>query len=86
MLHRLYNEPWPLVLAGLPVRLWRYRRMAAGIPGGDRGGFSWLVHEMGRALWTLPGQRRAVRWSTIRAWQRAKKTPEYRRETEAVAI
>jgi GT2 family glycosyltransferase len=82
----LYNDPWPLVIAGLPVRLWRYHRMAAGIPGGDRGGFSWLVHELGRALWTLRGQRRAVRWSTVREWQRAKKTPAYRAEAEGVAV
>ena len=82
----LYNDPWPLVVAGLPVRLWRYHRMAAGIPGGDRGGFIWLLHELGRALWTLRSQRRAVRWSTVREWQRAKKTPVYPAEAEAAAV
>lgn len=85
-LSTLYNEPWPLVVAGLPVRLWRYRRMAARIPGGDSGGFTWLVGELWRALWTLPSQRRAVRWSTVREWQRAKKAPAYRAEAEAILV
>jgi GT2 family glycosyltransferase len=83
-LSTLYNEPWPLVAAGLPVRLWRYRRMAAGIPGGDRGGFAWLIGELGRALSTLASERRPVRWATVREWQRAKKTPAYGAAREAL--
>lgn len=69
-LSALYNDPWPLVAAGLPVRFLRYRRMAAGIPGGDAGGFRWLLGELRRALpVVLPG-RRPVSWATIRAWRR----------------
>ena len=35
-LYSLYNEPWPLVAVGLPVRLWRYRRMAGTRRGARR--------------------------------------------------
>jgi GT2 family glycosyltransferase len=66
----LYNEPWPLVFAGLPVRLLRFRRMAASIPGGDRDGLRWIVAELRRALSGVRRRRRPVSWSTIRTWRR----------------
>jgi GT2 family glycosyltransferase len=66
----LYNEPWPLVLVGLPVRLWRFRRMAASIPGGDRDGLRWIFAELRRAFAGVWRRRRPVSWTTIRTWRR----------------
>ncbi len=70
LLHSLYNEPWPLVAAGLPVRFWRYRRMASGIDGGDAGGLSWICREVARAVPAIRRDRRAVSWATVRQWRR----------------
>jgi GT2 family glycosyltransferase len=69
-LSSLYNDPWPLVIAGLPVRLLRYRRMAARIDGGDEGGLRWILGELRRALPAVLAERRAVSWATVRAWRR----------------
>jgi GT2 family glycosyltransferase len=70
LLMSLYNEPWPLVAIGIPVRLLRHRRMAASIPGGDAGGVRWLIEEVRHALPNLRQRRRAVSWKTIREWRR----------------
>jgi GT2 family glycosyltransferase len=66
----LYNEPWPLVLVGLPLRLLRFRRMAASIDGGDAGGLRWIVGELRRARPHVRDRRRPVSWATIREWRR----------------
>jgi GT2 family glycosyltransferase len=68
-LSSLYNEPWLLVAAGLPVRLWRFRRMTAAIAAGDRGGFRWLLGELWRAWPSVAANRRAVSWKTMRRWR-----------------
>jgi GT2 family glycosyltransferase len=66
----LYSHPWPLALGGLGVRLLRYRRMAAAIPGGDPGGLSWLLGELKRELRFVRAGRRPVRWRAIARWRR----------------
>jgi GT2 family glycosyltransferase len=71
-LYSLYNEPWPLVAIGLPIRLWRYRRMA----GRDAasGGLRWILGELRRSLPEVRRDRRAVSWATIREWRRLSRT------------
>ncbi len=69
-LSSLYNEPWPMVVVGLAVRLGRFRRMAAGITGGDPQGLRWVLAELRRAGPDIRRGRRPVRWSTIREWRR----------------
>jgi GT2 family glycosyltransferase len=71
-LYSLYNEPWPLAAISLPVRLWRYRRMAA--PNRDSGGLRWIAGELAHALPSVRRERRAVSWSTIREWRRLART------------
>jgi GT2 family glycosyltransferase len=71
-LYSLYNEPWPLVAVGLPVRLWRYRRMAG--TGTEPGGIPWILGELLRALPEIRRDRRAVSWATIREWRRMTRT------------
>ena len=67
-LYSLYNEPWPLAAVSLPVRLWRYRRMAG--PNREPGGLRWIAGELTRALAEIPRHRRPVSWATIREWRR----------------
>jgi GT2 family glycosyltransferase len=71
------HEPLPLAIAGLPVRLARYRTMARGIPGGDPGGMRWLLRELGRELPHAFKRRRSVGWRVMREWQRRKAAPPY---------
>lgn len=71
----LYNEPWPLVVIGLPIRLLRHRRMAASIAGGDAGGVRWIVGELRRAFREVRRRRRPVSWDTIREWRRLGRAP-----------
>ena len=75
-LQSLYNEPWTMVAGAIPVRLRRYRRMAAGIDGGDAGGLTWILGEVARALPAVWRERRAVSWSTIRQWRRMNRGPQ----------
>jgi GT2 family glycosyltransferase len=71
-LYSLYNEPWPLAAISLPVRLWRYRRMAGA--NRDRGGLRWIASEVARAFGDLGRERKAVSWATIREWRRLART------------
>ena len=68
-LFSLLNEPLPLPLVSIPIRLRRYRKMAAGIADGDAGGFRWLLAELWRLLPEAWRQRRAVSWRTLRYWR-----------------
>lgn len=76
-LSSFYNEPLPLALAGLPIRLLRYRAMARGIAGGDRGGPAWLIRELARELPMAVRRRRSVGWKVMREWRRLKAAPGY---------
>jgi GT2 family glycosyltransferase len=78
-----YNDPWPLVAVGLPVRFIRYRRMASRIPGGDPGGLTWLIRELCAALPSLRTERRSLTWAQVRAWRRLKQCPPYERPMAA---
>jgi GT2 family glycosyltransferase len=71
-LFALYNEPLPLALLTVPVRLGRYLSMSRGLD--DRGGFAWIVRELVRQLPSIIGGRRAVSWTTVRQWRRVGRT------------
>jgi hypothetical protein len=73
-LQSLYNEPWPMIAVGVPVRLDRYRRMVAGIPSGDAGGLRWILGEIRRALPAVWRDRKPVSWRTVRRWRRMVRT------------
>ena len=68
----LYNEPLPLALVSVPIRLWRYLSMSRGFD--DRGGFVWIVRELVRQLPAILGSRRPVSWTTVRLWRRVGRT------------
>jgi GT2 family glycosyltransferase len=71
-LFALYNEPLPLALLTLPIRLGRYRSMTRDFK--DTGGFTWIVREIARLLPSIVGSRRPVSWATVRQWRRVGRT------------
>jgi GT2 family glycosyltransferase len=72
-LYSLYNEPLALAAISLPVRLWRYRRMAG--TNREAGGFRWIAAELARSFADVRRERRPVSWATIREWRRLARTP-----------
>ncbi len=72
-LYSLYNEPWPIVVLGLPLRLWRYRQMKAAT-GAEGGGGRWIAAELAGLLPDVWRHRRAVSWKTFREWRRLSRT------------
>jgi GT2 family glycosyltransferase len=68
-LFSILNEPLPLPLVSIPVRLRRYLSMARTVDNGDAGGLRWLIADLLRSApeaWRL---RRAVSWKTLRYWR-----------------
>lgn len=81
-----YNDPWPLAIVGLPVRFLRYRRMTSRIPGGDPGGFKWLLRELWASLPSLRTERHPLTWADLREWRRLKQCPPYAEPAAPVAV
>jgi GT2 family glycosyltransferase len=73
----LLNEPLPVALGMLPVRLWRYFPMRKNWGGEDPGGFRRIVAAVAESLPRVRQERRAVRWSTLRAWRELAQSPPY---------
>ena len=71
-LFALHNEPLPLALATVPVRLARYFRMARGFS--DPGGFTWIVRDLVSQLPAIFTKRHPVSWATLRHWRRVGRT------------
>ena len=65
----ILSEPLPLAALTVPLRLWRFTRMAKNIPGGDPGGLRWVLSELRRLLPDAWQARRPVAWRTIRRWR-----------------
>ncbi len=85
-LNALYNEPAPRALVSIPIRLWNFRRMAAGIPGGDPEGVQWIVRDLWSRWPSVRKERRPVRWKTFAEWRRLRDTtPRYTRSVAGPA-
>jgi GT2 family glycosyltransferase len=65
----LYDEPFPLVLGGAALRLWRYFPMRKGWKVHDPGGFGQIVRGLARELPAVLRERRPVRWATWSRWR-----------------
>ena len=65
----MISEPLPMALVSIPIRMWRFTRMAKNIPGGDPGGLAWVFRELVRLAPAAWRSRRPVSWSTIRRWR-----------------
>ncbi len=71
----MYNEPLPLALITVPLRLYRYFVMRRHARVRDVGGFGWIVGELIRLLPDIARSRRPVRWQTIRLWRSLRDSP-----------
>ncbi len=65
----LYDEPFPLVLAGTALRLYSYFPMRKGWRIHDPGGLGTIVRGLARDLPAVLRERSPVRWETIRRWR-----------------
>lgn len=80
-LSALYNEPLPLPLLTVPLRLCRYGKMRRHRGVRDPGGLRWIVAEVYRALPRVISERRPVRWASLRRWRRLRRVwPAFRPE------
>jgi len=71
----LYNEPFPLVLAGAGMRLYSYFAMRRGWSIDDPGGFGQIVRGLARDLPAVLRERRPVRWATWKRWRKMTTSP-----------
>lgn len=68
-LSSLYDEPFPLVLAGTALRLYSYYPMRRGWKIHDPGGMGTILRTLARDLPQVWRERRPVRWETVRRWR-----------------
>jgi GT2 family glycosyltransferase len=71
----LLNDPFPLPLVVLPLRLSQYFRMRRGWAVDDPGGLGWILRQLVAALPVVRRERRAVRWGTLRRWRALRRNP-----------
>lgn len=69
-LSALYNEPFPMVLLTVPIRLARYAAMRRHGQVRDPGGLRWIVGGLVAALPRIWRDRKPMRWASIRRWRR----------------
>ena len=69
------DEPFPLVLGGAALRLWRYFPMRKGWGIHDPGGFGRIVGGLARELPALLRERKPVRWATMQRWRAMTQSP-----------
>jgi hypothetical protein len=69
-LSALYNEPLPMLLVSVPVRLFRYIAMRRHGHVDDPGGLRWIAAELVKAVPRIWRGRKPVRWASIRRWRR----------------
>jgi GT2 family glycosyltransferase len=74
-LSALYNEPLPLPLATVPLRLLRYATMRRHGRVDDPGGLSWILRELAGALPEAFRNRRPVAWRTFMRWRKLRVSP-----------
>jgi len=68
----IYNEPLPLPLFTVPMRLLRYFRMRGRTP--DPGGLPWIVRDLVQKLPAALAMRRPIGWATLAEWRRIRGT------------
>ena len=75
-LSSLYNEPLPLAVGSLPVRIARYVRMKRAGGVDDPGGLGWIVGGVLSAVPDIARKRRPVSWASMRRWRQLRRAPE----------
>jgi GT2 family glycosyltransferase len=71
----LYNEPLPLPLLSVPLRLTRYAVMRRHGSISDPGGMRWILGELSAALPAVWRERSPMRWVNLRRWHQLRATP-----------
>lgn len=69
----LLNEPWPMPLVSIPVRLSRYVRMRRMSGISDPGGLRWILAQIATLFPLWRRQRRPVKWATVRRWRQLRR-------------
>ena len=72
-LFSLYNEPLPVALASLPVRLSRFVSMTPRGGASDPAGLFWIVGSLVSLMPAIWRDRKAVRWATLGEWRRLRR-------------
>jgi GT2 family glycosyltransferase len=72
----LYNEPLPMALLSVPVRLVRYVSMRRhGGSAFDPDDLRWIVSELVAAIPNIWRTRTPMRWTSIRRWRSLRQAP-----------
>lgn len=78
----MYNEPLPMALVSVPLRLGSYfisrRKICRDYGLSDEGGMRWLAKELVDNFSTVWKDRKALKWATYFRWHQIQKTyPPY---------
>lgn len=80
VLDSIYNDPLPLLLIRVPIRLRAYALMRRNLKLDDPGGLRSILAWIGRDLRGALTLRRPVHWRTIRRWRELTRQPPPYRE------
>jgi GT2 family glycosyltransferase len=69
----MYNEPLPMALVSVPLRLRRYAAMRRHGGVRDAGGLTWIVRELTAAIPRVWRDRTPLRWRAVREWRRLRR-------------
>lgn len=74
-LSAMFNEPCPMMIASVPIRLARYGRMRRTSGISDPGGLWWIIGQLVTSMPRVWRGRRPVRWASVRHWRRLRAYP-----------
>jgi GT2 family glycosyltransferase len=69
----MYNEPLPMLLVSVPMRLARYLSMRRHGNVSDPGGLEWIGSELLSALPGIWRDRKPMRWASVRRWRQLRR-------------
>ena len=72
----MFNQPLPLALVTVPMRLARYVQMCRLGKVHDPWGLFWILGQLFAQLPTVARQRRPVKWSTLRRWRELRRSSQ----------
>ena len=70
----LYNEPFPMPILTVPMRLLRYVSMRRRGRVNDPGGLRWVVAELLRTMPRVLRDRTPMRWASLRRWRQLRRS------------
>ena len=73
-LSALYNEPLPMAIVTVPIRVARYAAMRRHGQVNDPGGLRWVMGDLIASLPAVWRTRKPIRWTSIRRWRQLRRT------------